>query len=723
MEQIVRPHHPAAEATQRWDGRPRLAALLGALAGIVPLIFSIAATWLLASIWSSPSERILVVAWWIGLVLAATVVLVLVDRLARRLLPLATLLKMSLIFPDAAPSRFGVAMRAATTKQLERDVSRLCAVGLDDDETVAALQMLELVAALSRHDRFTRGHSERVRAYALMIAEEMGLSEADTSRLQWAALIHDVGKLAVPVEVLTKPGQLTDEEFELIKTHPTDGALLAEPLRGWLGEWVDAVAQHHERPDGTGYPLGLRADQIGLAAKIVSVADAFDVITAARSYKRPMSPQFARQELANGAGTQFDDEVVRAFLSISIGRLRLAMGPLSWLAQLPHLGAALTAPAANVVVAATLATGAATTGVLLTTTTTTPTELAMVEQTAPLDTSSTTARAVTSSAPTSSLLRPSTTQGPAAPTTLTLETVASTTAPALASTTGPSTTAASGPAASTPAPSTTVARATIPPSTTAPTTTPTTAAPPTTVALTPCEAIRAGETDIGAADLRNCGLRDVEMVAVNLAGADLRGADLRNVVFTDGALDGANLTGANVSGARIERSGLTGTVGTNLLARGITIVDSGLIDGSFVGADFSGSVFVRVSFDGSDLTGANFDGMQMEDGDFNRTTGSDTSFTNAQLFAVWIQSADLPRANFTGADLTQADLRWSSFTDGRFSGTPLDTAQLDDARFVNADFTEASMWAATGAPADVSGAIWAETKCPNGVVGSVACFG
>ena len=144
------------------------------------------------------------------------------------------------------------------------------------------------------------------RAYSRMIGEELNLVPDDLDRLQWAGLLHDVGKLFVPGEILNKPGALTDEEFEIIKQHPGWGAQLCEPLRGWLGDWVDAVGQHHERWDGRGYPSGIAGEEISLAARIVAVADVYDVITSVRSYKPAEGAVDGRAELARCAGTQFD---------------------------------------------------------------------------------------------------------------------------------------------------------------------------------------------------------------------------------------------------------------------------------------------------------------------------------------------------------------------------------------------------------------------------------
>ena len=123
----------------------------------------------------------------------------------------------------------------------------------------------------------------------------------------------------------------------MLRTHPGAGGPYVEPLRGWLGDWVDATTQHHERFDGKGYPLGLAGKDISLAGRIVSIADAYDVMTAARSYKKPLPAAQARAELTRNSGTQFDPHLVRSFLEISLGRLRRAIGPVGWLAHLPDL--------------------------------------------------------------------------------------------------------------------------------------------------------------------------------------------------------------------------------------------------------------------------------------------------------------------------------------------------------------------------------------------------
>src|SRR5262249_14858284 len=152
---------------------------------------------------------------------------------------------------------------------------------------------------------------ERVRAYSDLIGQQLGLDAESANKLHWAALLHDVGKLDVPAEILNKKGRLNQEEWAIIRTHPASSDRWLRRLHAWLGAWALAATQHHERYDGDGYPLGLRGDEISLAGRIVAVADAFDVMTAARSYKKPFPAAQARTELANNAGTQFDPMIVR----------------------------------------------------------------------------------------------------------------------------------------------------------------------------------------------------------------------------------------------------------------------------------------------------------------------------------------------------------------------------------------------------------------------------
>ena len=300
----------------RWGARPALARVVRVTAVALPIATSVAFVYAAARIVAPPTGSFArYLGWWAALSGAATVVLIVVGKLSRRLLPLAALLRLSLVFPDGAPSRFRTALESGTVKSLEE---RLTEAKRDPNAPtdVAARRLLALVGSLDTHDSLTRGHSERVRAYAQMIGRELGLNRRDVELLNWSALLHDVGKLEVPREILTKHGRPTDDEWAVLRRHPEFGAALVEPLRGWLGEWGNAVSDHHERWDGGGYPHGTAGNDISLGGRIVAVADVFDVITSARTYKQASSAADARTELAQCAGTQFDPEIVGIFVEL-----------------------------------------------------------------------------------------------------------------------------------------------------------------------------------------------------------------------------------------------------------------------------------------------------------------------------------------------------------------------------------------------------------------------
>jgi putative nucleotidyltransferase with HDIG domain len=318
----------------RWIARPRFAFGVRVVSLAAPLLAGAAAGFAVATAVARPSGPAFLV-WLVALLGTSCLAVAIVERWAKRLLPLATLLNLSLVFPDRVPSRFRVARAAGSPRVLEDRIRHARERGLDDDPSRAAESILTLVAALSAHDRKTRGHSERVRAFTDMLSVEVGVAPADRDRLRWAALLHDIGKLQVPSTTLNKAGRPNEAEWAQIERHPFEGRRIAAPLLPWLGEWGEVIAQHHERHDGGGYPAGLRGSEISLGARIVALADAFEVMTAPRSYQRPRTPAAARRELARCAGTQFDPDIVRAFFAISIGRLWRVVGPVSWLAHLP----------------------------------------------------------------------------------------------------------------------------------------------------------------------------------------------------------------------------------------------------------------------------------------------------------------------------------------------------------------------------------------------------
>ncbi len=322
-------------------------------------------------------------AWLVQAVAVSVAVSTVVDRLARRLLPLAALLNLSLSFPDEAPGRFGIALRAGSPRRLQERLDQVASEGLGDNPQEAARRALDLVASLSAHDRLTRGHTERVRAHAELIARELGLDETQRLHLAWGVLLHDIGKLTVPAGILNKETELTADEWAVLRNHPAAGQALLAPLAGWLDEWIRAAGEHHERWDGQGYPAGLSGTAISLAGRITAVADAYDVITSVRSYKLPLSAAAARQELVRCSGSQFDPAVVRAFLSASVRR-RWHGGPLAWVAELPSVGR-LTSAVSSSAGAATATVAAIVAGVtgVATLTPRPPGQLVMVAPAAP----------------------------------------------------------------------------------------------------------------------------------------------------------------------------------------------------------------------------------------------------------------------------------------------------------------------------------------------------
>ncbi len=324
-------------AGNRWRGRPILSRLVSVAVFATPIALSIVSATITAHVLPEPHGVGRTVGWWVVVLTVPTIVLVVTDRFARKALPLAVLLKMTMVFPDHAPKRLGVARKTGNTRDLARRVDEAKAHGIEDEPVLAAEKILALAGALNAHDRLTRGHGERVRAFTDLIADELDLPHEDRDRLRWSALLHDIGKLAVHPHILNKPDKLDDEEWEVMRDHPLEGAKLTAPLAGWLGAWANTIAEHHEKYDGSGYPYGLTGEEISLGGRIVAVADCYDTMTAARSYKRAMTPEAARTELAACAGTHFDPRVVRAFLDVSIGRLRPVAGPLSWLGSLPFV--------------------------------------------------------------------------------------------------------------------------------------------------------------------------------------------------------------------------------------------------------------------------------------------------------------------------------------------------------------------------------------------------
>ena len=335
----------AASRDDRWVARPLVAGLIRLLVVLVPAVAGALASWQVSRVWEKPSDFWPVVSWFLTLVAVAVAVVLVVQRFARRLLPLAWLFSITMAFPDKTPSRMVTARRAASRRSRRKALEQIQRDGrMGHDAFEASEAALVLVAALGAHDKRTRGHSERVRTLADLLAREAGLSEEERDKLRWGALLHDIGKLAVPGAILNKPDRPNDEEWATLQRHPEEGAHLVEPLVTWLGPWSGAVGHHHEKWDGTGYPQGLTGEDISLGGRILAIADAYEVMTATRAYKVPMSAAAARKELVASAGTHFDPALVRAFMGISLGALWWTAGVAALLAQIPLLGKVGAAP-------------------------------------------------------------------------------------------------------------------------------------------------------------------------------------------------------------------------------------------------------------------------------------------------------------------------------------------------------------------------------------------
>jgi HD-GYP domain-containing protein (c-di-GMP phosphodiesterase class II) len=200
------------------------------------------------------------------------------------------------------------------SEELERFVEDLKRAA---DENLAlfmgSIQML--AGAVDEKDPYTRGHSDRVTRYSLMIAKEMKLPSSFLEILQVSAQLHDVGKIGIEDHILKKPGALTEEEFEVMKTHTTKGANILRPVTQ-LAEMLPGIELHHEALDGRGYPYGLKGDQIPLLARVIAVADTFDALTTNRPYQQAHTPDQALQIIKNLAGKRLDPAAVAALLAV-----------------------------------------------------------------------------------------------------------------------------------------------------------------------------------------------------------------------------------------------------------------------------------------------------------------------------------------------------------------------------------------------------------------------
>ena len=197
---------------------------------------------------------------------------------------------------------------SAMNEELESLVSTL---DQNYQETIMAL-----ANAIEASDSYTRGHCDRVQKYSMLIAEKIGMNARDKRNLHMAAILHDIGKIGVPIEILNKETPLTEAEFVHIKRHSDIGYQIMKDIE-FLAESAQIVLQHHERYDGKGYNNGISGESILLSARIIGIADAYDAMTSSRAYRKtPLTREQAIDEIIRGKGTQFDSKLAEAFLEV-----------------------------------------------------------------------------------------------------------------------------------------------------------------------------------------------------------------------------------------------------------------------------------------------------------------------------------------------------------------------------------------------------------------------
>ncbi len=196
----------------------------------------------------------------------------------------------------------------ASNRRLERvedQVGRLS--GMYDKVLTSLANTVEV------RDRHTQGHCERVARNAVVLGRALGFDDKELEALYWGGMLHDLGKIAVPEYILLKEGRLSEAEYLEIKKHPSYGADLLASVSPEFGQIAAVVRAHHERWDGQGYPRRLKGDQIPLMARVITIVDVFEALTSVRPYRKPMSPGQALKYIRNGAGTQFDPNLVPVF--------------------------------------------------------------------------------------------------------------------------------------------------------------------------------------------------------------------------------------------------------------------------------------------------------------------------------------------------------------------------------------------------------------------------
>jgi HD-GYP domain-containing protein (c-di-GMP phosphodiesterase class II) len=223
-------------------------------------------------------------------------------------------------------SRTEIGELAETFNVMSTDLERFVADlkrAAEENRSLFLSSIQMLAGAVDEKDPYTKGHSDRVTRYSVLLATEMGLLSEEVERIRISAQLHDVGKIGIEDRILKKPGALTPDEFEIMKTHTTKGGTILRPVE-MLKEMIPGIELHHESLDGRGYPYGLKGDQIPLMARVITVADTFDAMTTNRPYQAAMDPEYVVRIINSLAATKFDPRVVAAITAVfEKGKLRL----------------------------------------------------------------------------------------------------------------------------------------------------------------------------------------------------------------------------------------------------------------------------------------------------------------------------------------------------------------------------------------------------------------
>ncbi|HZQ91119.1 MAG TPA: HD domain-containing phosphohydrolase [Terriglobales bacterium] len=310
------------EFTTQQDGRN--VAMLGTYSPVAQLGWAVVAQKTRASAYASIDEMQRTARW---LAIFAVVMSIMVSVWAARKIttPLETLTESSRAIARGDFSR-RVELKSRTeigelaqtfntmTDDLERFVYDLKRAA-EENRTLFLGSIQMLAGAVDEKDPYTRGHSDRVTRYSVLLATEMGLTQEEVENIRVAAQLHDVGKIGIEDRILKKPGALTPEEYEVMKTHTTKGATILRPVEQ-LKHVIPGIELHHESLDGRGYPRGVKGDDLPLMPRIITVADTFDAMTTNRPYQAAMDPAYVVRVIASMANTKFDPRVVAALQSV-----------------------------------------------------------------------------------------------------------------------------------------------------------------------------------------------------------------------------------------------------------------------------------------------------------------------------------------------------------------------------------------------------------------------